>query len=95
MASSSPHKKEKLIRISEYKLEQTGNSHIHSKNNVKHPLNESKDLIKRLKNQASYLKSSITNKNKIIGNNKDKKDIMVNCFQMDDKENNKYIQNEL
>ena len=95
VASSSPHKKEKLIRISEYKLEQTGNSHIHSKNNVKHPLNESKDLIKRLKNQASYLKSSITNKNKIIGNNKDKKDIMVNCFQMDDKENNKYIQNEL
>ena len=95
VASSSPHKKEKLIRISEYKLEQTGNSHIHSKNNIKHPLNESKDLIKRLKNQASYLKSSITNKNKIIGNNKDKKDIMVNCFQMDDKENNKYIQNEL
>ena len=95
VASSSPHKKEKLIRISEYKLEQTGNSHIHSKNNIKHPLNESKDLIKRLKNQASYLKSSITNKNKIISNNKDKKDIIVNCFQMEDKENNKYIQNEL
>ena len=95
IASSSPQKKEKLIRISEFKIEQTGNNPNHNKNDTKLPLNESKDLIKRLKNQASYLKSSITNKNKLIHNNKDKKDIIVNCFQIEDKENNKYIQNEL
>ena len=38
-----------------------------------------------MKNQVSYLKSSITNKINIIDN----------CFQIDDKENNKYIHNEL
>ena len=94
IGSSSPQKKEKIIRISEFKIEQA--CHNQNKNESKHSLNENKDLINRLKNQASYLKSSITNKNHIINNkDKDKKDIIINCFQIDDKENNKHLQNEL
>ena len=86
--TSYPNNKEKLIRISEFKIEPA----IQNKNDNKYSLNNSKDLINRLKDQASSLKSSIINKNQI--NNKNK----VNCFQFEDKENlsiNKYIQNEL
>ena len=64
-----------------------------NKNDNKYSLNNSKDLINRLKNQSSSLKTSITNKNQINNNKK-----IVNCFQFEDKENssiNNHIQNEL
>ena len=86
---SSPKNKEKLIRISEYKIDVIPQN----KNETKYSLNNSKDVINRLKNQASLLKSSITNKNNI--NNKNK---TMNHFQFDNKENlitNKHIQNEI
>ena len=88
--STSPQDKGKLIRISEFKLEQAG----HNQNSI-YSLNNSKDLINRLKNQASSLKSTITNKN-IINNNKNNK--VIDYFHLEDKENlsiNKYLQNEL
>ena len=84
----SPKNKERLIKISEFRFDVAKN-----KNENKYSLNNSKDLINRLKNQASYLKTSITNKNH--NNNKTK---VINCFQLDNKENlpiNKHIQNEL
>ena len=55
----SPKKKEKLIRISEFKMEQSKNN---GKNENTYSLNN-KDLINRLKNQSCSLKSSIANKN--------------------------------
>ena len=88
--TTSPKNKEKLIRISEFKMEPV----IQNKNDNKYSLNNSKDLINRLKDQASSLKSSITNKNQ----NNTNKNKAVNCFQFEDKENlsiNKYKQNEL
>jgi hypothetical protein len=66
-------------------------------NENKYSLNNSKDLINRLKNQALSLKSSITHKNQVNNNNLNKNKV-INCFQFDDKENlyiNKHIQNEL
>ena len=53
----SPKNKDKLIRISEYKMEPMLD------NNNKNENNNNKDLINRLKNQSCSLKSSITNKN--------------------------------
>ena len=88
--TTSPRNKEKLIRISEFKIEQSTQN---PEQNNRLSVNNSKDLINRLKNQTSYLKSSITNKNQI--NNKNK---AVNYFQLDEKENtsiNKHIKNEL
>ena len=102
--TTSPQNKEKLIRISEFKMEPIGQS---NNDNNKHSLNNSKDLINRLKNQALSLKTSITNKNAInnntsntnINNNNNlNKNKVISCFQFDDKENlsiNKQIQNEL
>ena len=55
----SPKKREKLIRISEFKMEQSKNN---GKNQNTYSLNN-KDLINRLKNQSCSLKSSIVNKN--------------------------------
>ena len=93
--STSPQNKEKLIRISEFKMEGVGQN----TNENKYSLNNSKDLINRLKNQALSLKSSITNKNNVNNNiNNINKNKVINCFQFDDKENlsiNKHIQNEL
>ena len=89
--TTSPQNKEKLIRISEFKMDPI----IQNKNDNKYSLNNSKDLINRLKDQASSLKSSITNKNQVNNNNKNK---VINCFQFEDKENlsiNKHMQNEL
>ena len=88
--TTSPRNKEKLIRISEFKIEQSTQN---QEQNNRLSANNSKDLINRLKNQTSYLKSSITNKNQI--NNKNK---AINYFQLDEKENtsiNKHIKNEL
>ena len=93
VGSTSPQNKEKLIRISEFKMETTGQN----SNENKYSLNNSKDLINRLKNQAISLKSSITNKNQINNNNGNKNKV-ISCFQFEDKENlsiNKHIQNEL
>ena len=102
--TTSPQNKEKLIRISEFKMEPIGQN---NNDNNKHLLNNSKDLINRLKNQALSLKTSITNKNAINNNtsnintnnnNNLNKNKDINCFQFDDKENlsiNKQIQNEL
>ena len=105
--TTSPQNKEKLIRISEFKMEPIGPNN----NDNKHSLNNSKDLINRLKNQALSLKTSITNKNPInntnsnntnntnnTNNNNLNKNKVISCFQFDDKENvsiNKHIQNEL
>ena len=86
--TTSPQNKEKLIRISEFKMEIPQN-----KNENKYSLNNSKDLINRLKNQSSSLKTSIINKNQSNNNKKN-----IGCFQLEDKENasiNKHIQNEL
>ena len=88
--TTSPRSKEKLIRISEFKIEQSTQN---QDQNNRLSANNSKDLINRLKNQTSYLKSSITNKNQM--NNKNK---VINYFQLDEKENtsvNKHIKNEL
>ena len=88
--TTSPRNKEKLIRISEFKIEQSTQN---QEQNNRLSANNSKDLINRLKNQTSYLKSSITNKNQM--NNKNK---AINYFQLDEKENtsiNKHIKNEL
>ena len=52
----SPKNKDKLIRISEYKMEPMLDNNNKNENN-------NKDLINRLKNQSCSLKSSITNKN--------------------------------
>ena len=55
----SPKNKDKLIRISEYKMEpMLDNNKDENKNNT-----NNKELINRLKNQSCSLKSSITNKN--------------------------------
>jgi cyclin B len=56
----SPKHKEKLIRISEYRIEQAVDN---NKNENKNSINNNIDLINRLKNQSCSLKSSITNKN--------------------------------
>ena len=56
----SPKNKDKLIRISEYKIEPMLDN---NKNENKNSLNNNKELINRLKNQSCSLKSSITNKN--------------------------------
>ena len=91
--STSPQSKEKLIRISEFKMEGIGQN----TNENKYSLNNSKNLINRLKNQAFSLKNSITHKNQVNNNNINKNKV-INCFQFDDKENlyiNKHIQNEL
>ena len=90
--TTSPQKKEKLIRISEYKMEQPAQNQ--DKNN-KERINNNKDLINRLKKQSSYLKSSITNKNQINNQSKNK---VTSCFQLEEKENlsiNKHIKNEI
>ena len=89
---SSPKNKEKLIKISEFKIDVVPQNK-NDINNNKYSLNNSKDVINRLKNQPALLKSSITNKN--IINNKNK---TSNHFQFDNKENlimNKHIQNEI
>ena len=89
--TTSPQKKENLIRISEYKIDQPLQNQ--DKNN-KNRVNNNKDLINRLKKQSSYLKSSITNKNQISNNSKNK---VLTCFQFEEKENlsmNKNIKNE-
>ena len=90
--TTSPQKKENLIRISEFKIDQpTQNQDKNNKNRI----NNNKDLINRLKKQSSYLKSSITNKNQI--NNNNSKNKVLTCFQFDEKENlsmNKNIKNE-
>ena len=86
--TTSPQKKEKLIRISEFKIEPSTQNQDN-----KNSINNDKDLINRLKNQASSLKSTITNKNQI--NNKNK---AVGSIKLDEKENdsiNKQIQKEL
>ena len=85
---SSQKKKDKLIKISEYKIEQA----LQNKNENKYTLNNSKDIINRLKNHNSSLKSSIINKNDI--NNKNK---ILNNFHLENKENfsiNKLRENE-
>ena len=74
----SQKKKDKLIKISEYKIEQA----LQNKNENKYTLNNSKDIINRLKNHNSSLKSSIINKNDI--NNKNK---IINNFHLENKEN--------
>ena len=56
----SPKNKEKIIRISEFRIEQTGDN---NKNENKNSINNNIDLINRLKNQSCSLKSSMTNKN--------------------------------
>ena len=84
----SQKKKDKLIKISEYKIEQS----LQNKNENKYALNNSKDIIDRLKNQNSSLKSSMINKNGI--NNKNKN---INNFHLENKENysiNKFKENE-
>ena len=58
----SPKNRDKLIRISEYRIEPVIDSN-NNKNENKNSLNNNKDLINRLKNQSCSLKSSITNKN--------------------------------
>ena len=83
---TSPQK-EKLIRISKFKIEKSQNFNININNN--------RDLINRLKNQSSYLKSSITNKDQIHYKSKNK---IISCFQLEEKENisiNKHIKNEI
>ena len=81
VGSTPSQNKEKLIRISEFIMEARGQN----TNENKYSLNNSKDLINRLKNQALSLKSSITNKNQInIDINKNK---VIGCFQFEDKEN--------
>ena len=107
-SKTSPQNKEKLIRISEFKMEPIGQINNDNNNNNKHSLNNSKDLINRLKNQTLSLKTSITNKNQInntnsnnannYNNNNINKNKVISCFQFEDKENisiNKHIQNEL
>ena len=79
--TTSPQKKENLIRISEYKIDQPLQNQ--DKNN-KNRVNNNKDLINRLKKQSSYLKSSITNKNQISNNSKNK---VLTRFQFEEKEN--------
>ena len=93
----SPKNKEKLIKISEFRFDVGKN-----KNETKYSLNNSKDLINRLKNQASSLKSSITTKNQNHNNNNNfnNKSKAINCFSIENKENinapiNRHIQNEL
>ena len=89
--TSSPQKKEQLIRISEYRIDQPAQNQ--DKNN-KNRITNNKDLINRLKKQSSYLKSSITNKNPINNNSKNK---VLTCCQLEEKENlsmNKHIKNE-
>ena len=84
----SQKKKDKLIKISEYKIEQS----LQNKNENKYTLNNNKDIIDRLKNQNSSLKSSMINKNGI--NNKNKN---INIFHLENKENysiNKFKENE-
>jgi hypothetical protein len=86
-AKTTSPQKEKLIRISKFKIEKSQNFNIN--------LNINKELINRLKNQSSYLKSSITNKDKIHNRSKNK---IISCFQFDEKENlsmNKHIKNEI
>ena len=86
-AKTTSPQKEKLIRISKFKIEKSQNCNIN--------LNINKELINRLKNQSSYLKSSITNKDKIHNRSKNK---IISCFQFDEKENlsmNKHIKNEI
>ena len=56
----SPKNKDKLIRISEFKMEPVIDN---TKNENKYSVNNNKNLINRLKNQSCSLKSSITNKN--------------------------------
>ena len=58
----SPKNRDKLIRISEYRIEPVIDSN-NNKNENKNSLNNNKDLINRLKNQSCSLKSSIKNKN--------------------------------
>ena len=84
--TTSPQK-EKLIRNSKFKIEKSQNFNININNN--------RDLINRLKNQSSYLKSSITNKDQIHYKSKNK---IISCFQLEEKENisiNKHIKNEI
>ena len=89
--TSSPQKKEQLIRISEYRIDQPAQNQ--GKNN-KNRITNNKDLINRLNKQSAYLKSSITNKNQINNNSKNK---VLTCCQLEEKENlsmNKHIKNE-
>ena len=89
--TSSPKKKEQLIRISEYRIDQPAQN---QDKNSKNRITNNKDLINRLKKQSSYLKSSITNKNQINNNSKNK---VLTCCQLEEKENlsmNKHIKNE-
>ena len=65
----SPKNKDKLIRISEYKIEPVVDN---NKNENKYSENNNKNLINRLKNQSCSLKSSITNKNQNNNNSKSK-----------------------
>ena len=84
----SQSKKNKLIKISEYKIEPS----IQSKDENKCMINNSKDILNRLKNQSSFLKSSINKQNNI--NNKNKS---MNNYQLENKENiqiNKHLENE-
>ena len=53
--------KEKLIIISEFRIEPVLDNNKNENN--KYVVNNSKDIINRLKNQSCFLKSSITNKN--------------------------------
>jgi hypothetical protein len=57
----SPKNKEKLIIISEFRIEPVLDNNKNENN--KYVVNNSKDIINRLKNQSCSLKSSITNKN--------------------------------
>ena len=84
----SQSKKNKLIKISEYKIEPS----IQSKDENKYIINNSKDILNRLKNQSSFLKSSINKQNN--NNNKNKS---MNNYQLENKENiqiNKHLENE-
>ena len=84
----SQSKKNKLIKISEYKIEPS----IQSKDENKCMINNSKDILNRLKNQSSFLKSSINKQNN--NNNKNKS---MNNYQLENKENiqiNKHLENE-
>ena len=68
----SPKNKEKLIRISEFRIEPVLDNNKNENN--KYVVNNSKDIINRLKNQSCSLKSSITNKNQ----NNDNKNKAIN-----------------
>ena len=87
-SNHAKNKKNRLIKISESKIEQGKQNQVDNKN----LLNNNKDIINRLKNQNSSLKYAINSKNNYNNLKKVQK-----SFQLENKENfqvNKYLENE-